>query len=234
MGAQESVLNKMDLLSFIGPSLAFGGAIIAIIGNTWDNRLTGWRRITVTGWAAAMVALAALAISLASAWQTAQETKARRAAAIAEIEIAWKGLVAPFGLMLWEIDGQQSNPDAALIERMLEDQTLQLVDQIDLRGEAPHHHGLWTENICRSATTGYQELRRAQTIYVGIIDADLITKMKDVATDYMIQVMMILPPCGEMVLSMDHPVRLQSITNFRELPRYLESLLALRNELDKG
>ncbi len=137
-------------------------------------------------------------------------------------------------LMLWAVDGKQSNPDAALIEGMLAGDTLRNINEIDLRGEAPHHHGPWGDNICGSAKRGYEELRRAQTIYVGIIDAKLITKMKNVATDHMIQAMMTLSPCGGWSPSRDYPLRLESITNFRELPRYLNALLKLRKELDKG
>ena len=68
---------------------------------------------------------------------------------------------------------------------------------------------------------------------VGVVDADLITAMKDVATDYMIQAMMTLAPCGAWSPEVDYPFHLESITNFRELPRYLKALLVLRRELNK-
>lgn len=224
----------MAALDFLAPFVALAAAAVAIAGDTWNPNAAGWRRITRTGWLAIAVAMCGFGLSTVSAIDSYFEEKARRAAAIQEIDVAWRALVSPFRLMLWEIDGAQSNPDRALIERMMQDGTLARLNQIDLRGEAPHHHGPWTQNICRSAERGYEELRRTQTIYVGIVDAELITRMKDVATDYMIQPMITLAPCGDWVPDGNYPLRLESITNFRELPRYLRALLALRRELDEG
>ena len=222
------------VFDFFAPFIGLAAAGVAVVGNTWNVRARGWRRITRTGWVAITVAVCGFGLSTFSTYEKHQEKKAQRAAAIQEIDVAWKGLVAPYRLMLWEIDGYQSNPDDALIERVMKKETLNRINQIDLRGDAPHHHGLWFENICGAAKRGHDDLRRAQTIYVGIIDADLITKMKDVAADYMIQAMMVLSPCGEWSPSAEYPLKLESITNFRELPRYLAALLALRRELDEG
>jgi hypothetical protein len=222
----------MEIIGFLAPVLAFGASIVAIIGNTWDAREKGLRRVTATGWAAIAIAVLGLGLSFLSAYDGIREQRARRQAAIDEIEIAWQGLVSPYRLLMWELDGYQSNPDIALLERVNNPDTLARLNEIDLWGEAPHYQGRWTENICGSAEHGYDELRRAQTIYVGIVDAELITRMKDVATDTMIQFMMTLQPCGDWEPSTEYPLRLESITNFRELPRYLDALIALKREIE--
>ena len=161
------------LLSFLAPFIALAAAAVA--GDTWDSAGKGRRRLTRTGWPAIGVALAGFGLSSVAAYDKYEDQKARRAAVIDEIDLAWRGLASPYRMMSWEIDGEQSSPDA-----------------------------------------------------------DLITKMKYVATDYMIQAMKVLSPCGKWEPNLAAPLRLESLTNFRDLPRYRLALLALRKELDEG
>lgn len=221
------------ILSFLGHFIALLAAGIAVAGDTWDSKARGLRKLTLVGRLTIVIALIGFGLSGISTYNDWKGQAARRAAAIDEIDIAWRDLVSPYRLMLWQLDSEQSNPDEAMIERLLNGDALQQLNRIDLRGEAPHHHGPWFDNICGPAQRGHDALRRSQTIYVGVIDAELITAMKDVATDYMIQAMMTLAPCGAWSPEGDYPLHLESITNFRELPRYLEALLALRRELNK-
>jgi len=222
------------LLSFLGHMIALAAAAVAVLGDTWNSKAVGWRKLTLTGRAVVAVALAGFLLSSAATYREYEAQQKRRAAAVEEISIAWRGLVSPYRMMLWKLDGRQSNPDASLIRRALEPATFEQMNRIDLRGNAPHHHGLWKNIICGSATRGHAELRRTQTIYVGIVDPDLITAMKNVATDYMIEAMKGLTPCGQYAPDEAFPLRLYSITNQRELRRYLNRLLELRLELDKG
>ncbi|MGR3272374.1 hypothetical protein DU478_15360 [Thalassococcus profundi] len=150
-----------------------------------------------------------------------------------EVRLAWRDLVGPFRLLLWELDGAQSNPDAAMIERLLADGALERLDSIDLRGEAPHHHGAWMANNCGPAERGRDELRRFQAIYVGILETELIAAMKEVAASHVPEFMSVYAPCDTVEFDPSYPWRLGSIVNHREMRGYLEALLELRRGIDR-
>lgn len=222
------------LVSLVGNLIALVAAIAAIMGDTWNPKKNGFRRLTTSGRTIVGLAAVGFLVSTFAAFERYRDERERRMAAVEEIDRAWIQLVSPYALLLWELDGAQPTSDANMIRRLLDPKTLDLLNQIDLRGEAPHYHGPWLDNICGSVKRGHEELRRSQSIYVGVVDASLITKMKDVAADYMLESMSILSPCGKVEFDKGYPLRLETITNFRELPRFLEALLVLRIEIDKG
>lgn len=221
-------------LSIMGHLAAMIAAGIAIVGTTWDASAIGWRKLTITGRTAAAVALAGFIVSSASSVQSYLDEQERQAAAVAEIDAVWRTLVHPFGLMLWAIDGKQSNPDLSLVGRLLKAGMLEKLNGLDLRGEAPHHHGSWATNICGATKRGFEQLRQMQTIYVGVISPVLITRMKDVATSYAVQAMQTLAPCSGFKPDDAYPWQLHAITNLDEFRRYLGALHALRVALDEA
>ena len=146
------------VVGFLTALVALGAADVAVAGDTWELQARGWCRITLTGWIAIGVAVFGFALSTFSAHQKYEGEKARRTAAIDEIDLAWRGVVALYRLMLWEVNREHSNPDKAVIEWMMQDRALRRLNEINLHGDAPHHHRLWTENICSAAKKG---LRRS-------------------------------------------------------------------------
>jgi hypothetical protein len=150
-----------------------------------------------------------------------------------EVDRAWRDLVGPFRLLLWEVDGAQSNPDAAMIERLISDGVLERLDGIDLRGDAPHHHGEWMSNICGPADRGRKEIQRLQAVYVGILETELIAAMKEVAGSHVPEFMSVYAPCGRVEFDSAYPWRLESVVNHREMRGYLKDLLTLRRGIDR-
>src|SRR5262245_10913488 len=63
----------MDYLAAVAAAIA---GIVGSVGDTWNERRKGMRRLTATGWAVLMCALVALAVSI---WQT-RSTNAKLAA----------------------------------------------------------------------------------------------------------------------------------------------------------
>lgn len=221
------------LLSVIGHLIAFLAAGIAVVGDTWDSSRRGIRRVLPAGWIAVCVAVAGFGVSLIDTWRNYQDKLTRQSLAMEEVEGAWRDLAAPFRLLLWEIDGSQSNPDAAMIERLIADNGIESLDAIDLRGEAPHHHGEWMNNICGPAYRGREEIRRLQAVYVGILETELIAAMQAVAASHVPEFMSVHAPCGEVDFGEDYPIRLESIVNHREMRGFLRALLNLRQGIDR-
>lgn len=51
------------MLDFLGPVATFLAALIAIKGGTWDGKAGGWRKLTLTGWIAATIAILGIVAS---------------------------------------------------------------------------------------------------------------------------------------------------------------------------
>ncbi|WP_375228616.1 hypothetical protein [Roseobacter sp. S98] len=221
------------LLGIVGNLVAFLAAGIAIVGNTWDANRVGIKRLRPAGWFAICVALAGFGVSMIVTWQDYQDRRTRQSLAMAEVEGAWSNLAAPFRLLLWELDGSQSNPDAAMIERLIAAGGIESLDTVDLRGEAPHHHGEWMANICGPASRGRDEIRRLQAIYVGILETELIAAMQAVAASHVPEFMSVYAPCGTVNLGNDYPIRFETVVNHREMRGFLRALLTLRHGIDK-
>jgi hypothetical protein len=222
-------------LNILGHMAAFVAAGIAICGNTWNPRAKKpLRKLTTTGWVAACIALLGFCVSIASSILNYMDERERHAAAVAEINGVWTTMVHPFGLMLWSMDGAQPQPGMHVVERLLKPGVLEEFDKRDLRGDAPHHHGSWSSNLCGATKRGYEQLRQMQSIYVGVIEPALITQMKNVATAYAVQALQTLAPCGSFAPDAAHPWNLHAVTNMEEFRRYLRALRDLRLTLDSA
>jgi len=217
------------VLEIFGGLIAMVAAGIAIVGDTWDKQRNGWRRVTKTGRWVIFIAVFGFAISMTNSVLAYNDFLKRQKAAIDEIDKAWVTLMEPFKLFLWELDGNQSVSSVEMIDRILNDGYLEKFNNtIDLRGEAPHHYGKWLKLICGSTKIGISNLRQAQTIYVGILDTDLITVTKDVAQSMAAEFMRILSPCDSVSYSHDYKLQLHTVANLDEFKRYLLSLKKLK------
>ncbi len=220
-------------LNIVGHFAAFMAAAIAIGGNTWNPRAKKvLRKLTRTGWVAAGIALVGFGVSLATSIRGYLEDRERHAAAVAEISGVWSAMTYPFGLMVWSMEGEQPQPGLPTIDRMLKPGALEEFDKLDLRGDAPHHHGLWSSNLCGATKRGFEQLRQMQSIYVGVIEPALITRMKNVATAYAPRALQTLAPCGEFKPDAAYPWHLHAVTNMEEFRSYLNALRDLRLALD--
>ena len=221
-------------LNIVGHMAVLLAAGIAIVGTTWNRRASGWSKLTQTGRIAAAVAIVGFGVSSISSVRSYLDERERHAAAVAEIDGVWKILLHPFGLMIWAMDGAQAAPDLSVVDRLLKPGELEKFDKTDLRGDAPHHHGPWSTNLCQSTKRGYDQLRQMQTIYVGILDSTLITKLKNVATAYAIHALQTLAPCDKFSPDEANGWTLHAVTNMDEFRRYLRTLRELRVALDEA
>lgn len=203
------------------------------MGDTWDGSRRGFAKLLPAGRIAIVLAVAGFVVASYGIWQDHRENRERQRLAMEEVDQAWLLLISPFRLMLWELDGTQSDPDVAMVKRLLTDGAIERLDGIDLRQEAPHHHGPWTQNICGATERGRNELRRLQAVYVGILENELIKAMKEVASAYAPEPMIGVAPCGGFNLDPEWAWQFQSISNHRHTRTYLEALLELRLGIDR-
>ena len=217
------------ILEILGGFVAMLAAGIAIVGDTWDKHKEGLQRITKTGKWVIFIAIFGFCISMTSSVMSYVDYVKRQKAAISEIDKAWVILMEPFKLFLWELDGKQSTPSVQMIDKIISEDYLNKINNtIDLRGEAPHHYGKWLGLICKSTQVGLTNLRQSQTIYVGILDTELITLTKDVAQSTAAEFMRILSPCDTVNYPGTFKLQLQSLANLDEIKRYLITLKKLK------
>lgn len=221
------------LIAFLGNLIAALAAGVAVMGETWDASRSGLAKLRPAGCVAVFLAVAGFTVASFGIWQDYRDNLERQRLAMEEVDQAWLHLISRFRLMLWGLDGSQSNPDADMVRRLLQNGAIERLDLIDLRGEAPHHHGPWMDNICGSTEKGRNELRRLQAIYVGVLENELIKAMKDVASAYAPEPMIGTAPCGGFSMNPEWPWQFQSISNHRHTTSYLEALLELRLGIDR-
>ena len=221
-------------LESIGHLITALAAAVAVAGDTWHSNNIGLKKVTKTGWVAISIALLGFSVSLSTTIIKHQESIAREKAAAQEIHDSWSVIISPFRVFLWELNGVQPNPDANMLQRILDENYLERINkEIDLRGEAPHYYGPWLNLLCKSAKNGMQELRQSQTIYVGIIGIDLVIKIKDVVQSQAIEYMRITSPCGDFDPPKEYFLHLHTIANLNDFKTFITAMLELKRELDK-
>jgi len=217
------------ILEVFGGFVAMLAAGIAIVGDTWDKKKHGWNRFTETGRWVVFVAIVGFSISMTSSVFKYLDYLERQRAAIAEINNAWVTLMEPFKLMLWQIDGKQDVSSIEMINRILENKYLDKINNtINFQGEAPHHYGKWMNVICGSTSRGLDALRQSQTIYVGILDTNLIILTKDVVQSQAGKFMRILSPYDTVSYPDATKIQLHTIANLKEMKMYLIALKKLK------
>jgi len=222
------------MLEILGHFVTVLAGAVAIAGDTWHAANYGLKKITKTGWIAVFIALIGFCISIGTTILKHQDAIVRERAAAQEIHESWSVLASPFRVLLWQVDGAQPNPDIKMFNRLMEKGVLEGINNnIDMRGNAPHHYGPWLNLICESANNGLTELRQAQAIYVGIVGTDLITKIKNVVQSQALKYMKITAPCGSFSPSKDYFLKLHSIANLNDFEKYLLALSELKSELNK-
>src|ERR1043165_2551576 len=96
----------MLILGILGHLLQLAATVVGVVGDTWDSKKRGLRRLTATGRVAIAVALCGVALASLTTVSEHLEQRRRVEAATDEIYESAAILSQPFRLMLWQLNGE--------------------------------------------------------------------------------------------------------------------------------
>ena len=225
------------MIAYTGHLLTLLGASLGLVGNTWDKNKRSWRKLTPNGRFALAIILGGFSLSITSTYSEHAKNRRLQQVAATEIEQAWRPLVYPFTLMLWQIRGQSVGYDPSELQALLSDDTQQKIRTIDVLGEAPHYAGSWRAVLSTSTVNGRAALGAARETFYPLLDDNLIVAIQEVLSCYYLDVLAGAQEFIAKVESDPHwqgrPYPLENLSDFKGAQRYLTALIALRAELEK-
>lgn len=227
------------MLSYIGHVITMIAAFVAVAGNTWDSNQRGAGKLTLTGRIAAFAILAGFIVSSVSTYKEERRKQEAHRVAAEEINTHWRALVYPFTLILWDIHGRSFDYGDSTLNKLLEDDTIQSVNTLNIRNEAPHHHGMWLDVISDSTKNGREGLDKASFKYNFILDQEVITAIHKVTSDYFVDVLISSEVYGvpnhtfNTNDSMDNPMPFGNLAAQEFYLEYMNDLGDLKKVIDK-
>ncbi len=183
-------------MEYIPIILAFGAAIGAIVGNTWDKTQTGTRKLTSSGrYAFALVALS-LICSVVSTYQQrdqkqTEELEKKKIGKIIETEIdsSLVSLLAPFKALYEENKGAgYVDKNEITIEMMLDENALEAAQRtcFALRPKTFHSYpdsGTWNDIFRNEISSGLNRIDQLVDRYGMKMNADILDALHDLQAD---------------------------------------------------
>lgn len=225
------------MLSYLGHVITMIAASVAVIGNTWDQTKTGSKKLTLTGRFAVVAVLAGFTLSSISTYQEEQRKEEAHKVAAEEIDRHWRALIYPFTLILWEVHGRSFDYSDATLLKLTEKSSLEKIKSLNIRSQAPHHHGMWLKVISESTKSGREGLDRASFKYNFILNQKIITAIHKVTSDYYVDALISSDVYGvpnhkfNTNDSMDNPMRFGNLAAEKFYLEYIEDLQKLKNEI---
>jgi hypothetical protein len=206
--AKDVVLEVAPLV------IALAATIVGIVGNTWDKRKRGWRKLTTTGRLVVILAIASFGVSAYQARQAAhvREDQARkedllRALAREDVVQAIEQLVDPFERVI-DQDEAADVIDRRLyraidhLDKMGSENFLQVLDKVPALGCPPELRSdpgcTWARMLGIAAARGDDRLKDVQERYSGVLTPQALELIQSVRSHKMIGILKSAPGNIEM------------------------------------
>lgn len=209
--------------------IAFAATLVGIVGNTWDKRRQGLRKLTGVGWVVVLLAVASLAVSVYQARQAVlnREEQARKEALLQDLAredvmSAIDALLDPFKLLIDTAVGLSPNRadhSAAVIdkrlyrasdylERMGSEKFLSALDDISALGcpkELAADPGCtWARMIGIAAARGDERFKEVITRYSAVLTPTALELIEGVRSHKMLGILKSVPGNVEINQELGH------------------------------
>ena len=186
----------MDLLFSIGSSLLLLiAAGVAVVGTTWNPQQTGIKKLTKIGRIAVLVAVVAFSLSVFKTIADNQKERSVSAIALAKLQHAWANMAVPFGLVLWEIQGEKTEIETAMLQSLK--RNIESSDGLDYNKTPPMPlYQSWGKVFCQASGYGYKNLENTVENYHSKLDTDILDLVIKIETSQGRKMFMKLSPCG--------------------------------------
>lgn len=189
------------MIEYISTIGAFIALIVGVVGNTWDKKKRGIKKVTLTGWITLGIGFLALATSLYRNYQNHWEARQRaNITSIAYFELfeAMHYLTLPLVVLHYNVC-QKSNPNCS-IEPLLRDADYMYSElasesfqkklaNFDFRNrpELPHpwsdRHFLWWTLFYKNAQEGEARFNEVWIKYAIFLDPETLSNIQELLKD---------------------------------------------------
>ena len=170
----------MDLLVIIlGHLLTLCGALVALLGDTWDKSKPQFRRLTPVGWVAAIIATIGMGASAYQSYDNYRTERDYRAIAMDDIRGGWRQVASPWALTLWEVKG--TDPGVSVSALREAQNHLDAFDKIDLgKTSRVSEYGNKTLGnlFCEQSSVGMTIMERAVQFNTRVLPPDVATAVR--------------------------------------------------------
>ena len=167
--------HNMDLLIIMaGHLLTLCGALVALIGDTWDKSKPKFKRLTSVGWVAAVIATTGIGVSTYQSYEKYQTDLAYKELALNDIRGGWGQVASPWALTLWEVTGERNDVTVSTLEEVLDN--LEAFDGIDLgmTSKVLAYGEKTLGNLyCQQSSMGVNIMERAVQFNVAVLPRDV-------------------------------------------------------------
>ena len=180
----------MDLaLTVLGHVFTLCGALVALVGDTWDTRRPRFRRLTTVGWFAAAIACVGMGLSIHQSYDKHQTENMFRELALDDISGGWRQVASPWALTLWEVTDADSVPvSVATLGLILDGGHLEAFDEIDLgMTSRVAEYGDRTLGIlyCQQSAQGMGIMERAVQYNMTVLPRDVAAAVRQLRQEPM-------------------------------------------------
>jgi hypothetical protein len=168
-------------LSIGGKLLAMIGTFTAIIGNTWDSKKLGIRKLTTTGWIAGGVAFLGLSLSLYTSISDHNTRKSYENIALKDVKGGWRQMLVPWMLVRWEVTGDEGNLDLNTVQTLLDAKLQSKFDSVDFSEKTKitqYEDASLGFLMCKQTSTGMHIMEGTVKTYATMISPEVIATVK--------------------------------------------------------
>ena len=172
----------MDLfITIFAHVLTFIGALIAIIGNTWDSGEIGIKKLRPTGWTAGIIAIIGIGLSVYQSVEDHRTKSVYENIALNDIRGGWRQLASPFFLLTWEVTGQKGKIGVEGLREILSKNLLAEFDSVNFSRqiEVPQYGttplGILT---CKQSSVGMKIMESSVQNNTAVIPRDIAKGVK--------------------------------------------------------
>jgi hypothetical protein len=216
------------VLTIIGHLLAFVGALTGIIGNTRDDTRRGFRRITRTGWVAAVVAFIGIALSTFQSVDSYRTSKTYEAIVLRDIEQGWRQLLSPWMLVRWEIVNDKGDLRLQTARALLDKDLRKRFDAFDFtkKSRIPEYgNDDLGKLICQMTNRGMGMMDRSVRANTTLVSRDIAVSVDSLRKSRTF-VLLLRATCGAVGMKPDYSL-LAGAFSADDAHAYLSELLKL-------
>lgn len=172
-------------LALSGPLLAFGAALVGIVGNTWDSKKTGIARLTGVGWAALLIALVGIALSTYKVVVDHRVSAKYEAYALNEIGLGWRQVATPWMLLRWEMTGERGNLQFSTMKELLSPELRAKFNKANFeRKTKVSQYGDRTLGtlLCQQSSRGMKLMEQKSENFAAMINPEIVHLVRNLKT----------------------------------------------------
>ena len=172
----------------VGHVLALCGALLALVGDTWDKSKSGIRHLTPIGWTAALIATIGIGVSAYQSYQKHLTDIAYRDLALNDVRGGWGQVASPWTLTLWEVTDRKATVAVSTLKVIRDNGHLASFDSINLgmtSRVAEYGDKALGDLYCEQSRLGMAIMERSVQYHAAVLSGDIAIAMRQLRQESM-------------------------------------------------